>query len=359
MKNLKFYALLFCVLHILSYSNVMAIEEANYEVVEKNSIYALNNKDILRDRLWEDIFKNNKIIKSTYPVSWSSLFIKFAHLMEKHNIKETNLVIFARSNRRANAEARYNIYDNLRSKNIEQNTVYIIHDLGHLRNLKSIFKNSDISFFYRDDIWSMVLNENDLLSKKDKEAFSKIKPKLLTFDRSVNLNNSITSHSDSSNIMGIVNTKFKDYWRLSGYTEFNPHAGHGQKNQVRLSYKKPYGKQNKIFNTSYRFSRGEQEEVDISGVLPFNNRTSLIGKVNYSFNNRRSKTEDVLERMIGIEYESCCYGMKFVIREYWNGTKKDDAIYFEFLPKGIATSSNTTAELLREGILGYQDKFEY
>ena len=178
-------------------------------------------------------------------------------------------------------------------------------------------------------------------------------------DRSVNLNNSTTSHTNSSNIMGLVNTKFKDYWRLSGYTEFNPHAGYGEKNQIRLSYKKPYGKQNKIFNTSYRFARGEQEEIDVSGVLPFNSRTSLVGKVNYSFNNRRSRTEDVLEKMIGIEYESCCYGVKFVIREYWNGTKKDDVLYFEFLPKGIATSSNTTAELLREGILGYQDKFEY
>ena len=95
------------------------------------------------------------------------------------------------------------------------------------------------------------------------------------------------------------------------------------------------------------------------GVLPINSRTSLIGKINYSFNNRRSNSEDVLERMIGIEYESCCYGIKFVLREYWNGTKSDDVVYFEFLPKGIATSNNTTAELLREGILGYQDKFDY
>ena len=97
----------------------------------------------------------------------------------------------------------------------------------------------------------------------------------------------------------------------------------------------------------------------MSGVLPINSRTSLIGKINYSFNNRRSNSEDVLERMIGVEYESCCYGIKFVLREYWNGTKSDDVVYFEFLPKGIATSNNTTAELLREGILGYQDKFDY
>ena len=178
-------------------------------------------------------------------------------------------------------------------------------------------------------------------------------------DRSVHLNNSNTVHSDSSNLMGLVNAKFGDYWRMSAYAEYDPHNNYGEKNQIRFSYKRPYGKQNKIFNTSYRFARGTQEEIDVSGVLPINSRTSLIGKINYSFNNRRSNTEDVLERMIGVEYESCCYGIKFVLREYWNGTKSDDVVYFEFLPKGIATSNNTTAELLREGILGYQDKFDY
>ena len=178
-------------------------------------------------------------------------------------------------------------------------------------------------------------------------------------DRSVNLTNSDTDYSSSSNIMGLINAKFSDYWRLSGYTEFNPHQGYGEKNQVRLSYKRPYGKQNQIFNTSYRFSRGTQEEVDLSAVIPFNSRLSLVGKINYSFNNRRSNTEDTLEKMIGVEYESCCYGVKFVLRDYWNGTKTDKAFYFEFLPKGIATSTNKTAELLRDGILGYQDNFDY
>jgi LPS-assembly protein len=171
--------------------------------------------------------------------------------------------------------------------------------------------------------------------------------------------NTAADKASSSNIMGLVNARFSDYWRLSGYTEFNPHGGYGEKNQVRLSYKRPYGRQNQIFNTSYRFSRGTQEEVDFSAVIPVNNRLSLVGKINYSFNNRRSATEDTLEKMFGIEYESCCYGIKFVIRDYWNGTKTDNAFYLEFLPKGIATSTNKTAELLRDGILGYQDTFDY
>tara|TARA_B100001173_G_scaffold204633_1_gene176498 strand:+ start:731 stop:1321 length:591 start_codon:yes stop_codon:yes gene_type:complete len=41
MKNLKLFALLFCLFNILIYSNVMAIEEANYEIIKKNNIYEI------------------------------------------------------------------------------------------------------------------------------------------------------------------------------------------------------------------------------------------------------------------------------------------------------------------------------
>ena len=184
-------------------------------------------------------------------------------------------------------------------------------------------------------------------------------------DRVVHLTSNTTKHSDSSNIIGMLNAKLSDYWKLSGYTEFNPHAGYGDKNQIRVMYNKPFGRQNKIFNTSYRFARGSQEEVDLSGVYPINNALSFVGRMNYSFHNRRTQTavgaerSHVLERMFGVEYESCCYGIKFVVRDYWNGTKTDNAFYVEFLPKGLATSSNSTAEILKQGILGYQDTFDY
>jgi len=41
MKNFNFFALLFCFFGILTYSNVMAIEEANYEIIEKNDTYEI------------------------------------------------------------------------------------------------------------------------------------------------------------------------------------------------------------------------------------------------------------------------------------------------------------------------------
>ena len=66
---------------------------------------------------------------------------KFSYKMEKNYIEKTNLVLFGRGNRKAAAEAKYHLYDNFRNKNLAPNVVYIIHDLGHLKHLKNIFKN--------------------------------------------------------------------------------------------------------------------------------------------------------------------------------------------------------------------------
>jgi hypothetical protein len=63
--------------------------------------------------------------------------------------------------------------------------------------------------------------------------------------------------------------------------------------------------------------------------------------------------------MFGVELNSCCYALKVVVRNYWTGTEKDNVVFFEFLPKGLASSNNATSSLLREGIPGYRDKVQY
>ena len=270
------------------------------------------------------------------------------------------------------------IYEKMSTNNILQTLepeMYFLYIPAGNQDAIPIFDSGDIDFkynlfsenkFYGQDRVNdakqitLALSSSMINTKNGNELLRATIGQIFYLDdRSVNIDNSETNSKSTSNILGLVNARLDDNWKLSGYSEYNPHGNYGEKNQIRLSYKRPYGKQNQIFNTSYRFSRGEQEEVDFSTVLPFNSRTSIIGKINYSFNNRRSNSEDVLEKMIGVEYESCCYGIKVVAREFWNGVKVDDVLYFEFLPKGIATSDNTTAELLRDGILGYQDKFDY
>jgi len=144
-----------------------------------NMLTPINTEIRLKDQLWDDLFKKYKILKTTYAKNYTHLFWDFSYLMEKYNMEKTNVVAFARSTRKASAETRYYIYDNLREKKLEPNTVYLVNDLGHLRHLKYLLKNEDVGFFYRDDIWAMVRSEKKRMNNKDKEVFKNIRPKLL------------------------------------------------------------------------------------------------------------------------------------------------------------------------------------
>jgi hypothetical protein len=85
MKNFKLFILLFCILNFLSYSNVMAYEEANYIIVKKNEIFEIRkysdrlavetveyNQNSSFRKLFNYISGNNKTneeIKMTTPVT--------------------------------------------------------------------------------------------------------------------------------------------------------------------------------------------------------------------------------------------------------------------------------------------------
>ena len=178
-------------------------------------------------------------------------------------------------------------------------------------------------------------------------------------DRDVHLTSNTKHHSDASNIIGLLTSKISDYQLLSIGSVFNPHKGHGMRSAFRYRYDASTSLRNKLFNFDYRFARGNEEEIDLSGVYSFNNSFSVIGKHNYSFSNDRSDIENVPDTMFGVEFNSCCYALKVVSRKYWTGTENDNIIYFEFLPKGLTTSNNEVSTILRNGVPGYRDKVSY
>ena len=178
-------------------------------------------------------------------------------------------------------------------------------------------------------------------------------------DRDTHILKDKKTHSDASNIIGLMNARINDNSSFAIGAVFNPHAGHGARNTARYRYDASTESRNKLFNADYRFNRGQEEEIDLSGVYSFNKNFSFIGKYNYSFSNNRSNIEDSIDRMLGIEFDGCCYALKVVARNYWTGTEKDNVLFFEFLPKGLTSTNNSTSTLLRKGIPGYQDKVDY
>ncbi len=207
---------------------------------------------------------------------------------------------------------------------------------------------------------SLALTHRIVDESSGDELFTGTIGQLIYFDdRDVHLTDGTKSHSDASNIIGLMTTKLSSNSSLSLGSVWNPHKGHGMRNNIRYRYNASSSSMNKLFNADYRYFRGSGEEIDLSGVYSFNTQFSIIGKYNYSFSNNRRDVEDLIDTMFGVEYDSCCYSFKIVARDYWTGIKKDNALFIEFLPKGLTTTNNKTSALLRKGIFGYEDRTVY
>ncbi|MDH3275896.1 MAG: LPS assembly protein LptD [Gammaproteobacteria bacterium] len=117
--------------------------------------------------------------------------------------------------------------------------------------------------------------------------------------------------------------------------------------QARLQYR-PSG--NKILNLSYRFRRDSLEQGDLSWSWPVSSRWNFVGRYNYSF--RDSKA---LEQFFGLEYESCCWGLRMVSRRHISTRdgSRDSSIGLQLVLKGMTSVGNAADKMLERGILGY------
>lgn len=119
------------------------------------------------------------------------------------------------------------------------------------------------------------------------------------------------------------------------------------KSEARLQYRPAT---NKIINLSYRFRRDSLEQGDVSWSWPLGERWNFVGRYNYSL-----RDDEVLEQFFGVEYESCCWGLRLVTRRYVStreGTQ-DSSIGLQLVLKGMASVGTSADRILENGILGY------
>ena len=143
---------------------------------DKNQIKQIN------DKFWgKDEISKLKYVITTNPVNYNKYFDKFAYFMEVNNIYKTNIIKMARVDRKKAANNRYVLAENFSKKKLDENTIYIIDNIGHLLALKQIFRNSEVGFFFKDNVWVMIKNKKNLMNKKDKEILNSIEVYQPTF----------------------------------------------------------------------------------------------------------------------------------------------------------------------------------
>jgi LPS-assembly protein len=119
------------------------------------------------------------------------------------------------------------------------------------------------------------------------------------------------------------------------------------KSEARLQYRPA---RNKILNLAYRFRRDSLEQGDVSWSWPVSNQWNFVGRYNFSF-----RDQEVLEQFFGLEYESCCWGLRLVSRRHIStrdGTR-DSSFGLQLVLKGMSSVGTAADKLLERGILGY------
>jgi LPS-assembly protein len=107
---------------------------------------------------------------------------------------------------------------------------------------------------------------------------------------------------------------------------------------------------NRILNLAYRYRRDSLEQGDVSWSWPVSSRWNFVGRYNYSFRDDKS-----LEQFFGLEYESCCWGLRLVSRRHISTRdgSRDSSIGLQLVLKGMSSIGNSADKMLERGILGY------
>jgi len=173
-------------------------------------------------------------------------------------------------------------------------------------------------------------------------------------DRKVSVtNNAVATRSDSDMVAEIAASVAKE-WTARGEIQWNPHGDTNNMSALSLRYR---GDNGQLFNISHRYRRDAintadgLEQLDISARIPFNQQWSMIGRWYHSLQDNRT-----LEGIAGIEYGSCCWATRLVLRDYVNSATDLDrnlAIFFQIELKGLGNFGQNSDSLLEDSVLGY------
>lgn len=107
-------------------------------------------------------------------------------------------------------------------------------------------------------------------------------------------------------------------------------------------------------NLEYFFNDTVLEQAAVSMVYPINSQWTLVAKYQESL-----LFEKPVENLFGVNYESCCWGIKILASETSNDTftEIDNTIFFEFTLKGLGQAGRTLDSQLRSAIPGYEPNF--
>jgi LPS-assembly protein len=178
-------------------------------------------------------------------------------------------------------------------------------------------------------------------------------------DRKVTLPGEEQNTDGVSELIADATINLNAAWSLRGALQWDPNEGRTEKSTAALRFNPD---ERTVFNFGYHFRRTKTDDIqsnveqtDVSFRVPLNDAFAAVGSWNYSLIDSRS-----LETLAGIEYASCCWGLRVVGRRFLRNTEGDfdKGVFIQFHLRGLGGIGQSADSLLRRGIRGYEDPFD-
>ncbi len=166
-------------------------------------------------------------------------------------------------------------------------------------------------------------------------------------DRTVMVDNSPPSNEATSNIAGEAAVTFNRSWSALSDFVVNPRDTALERTNISFQYKPGY---RKLANIGYRYRRGVQNQIDTSILWPLGKQWHFVGRWYYDIGATK-----LLENLAGLEYQSCCWSTRLVMRSYLDDISGsiNRTILLQFTLKGLTSFGSDVDSMLENGILGY------
>lgn len=152
---------------------------------------------------------------------------------------------------------------------------------------------------------------------------------------------------DRSNLVALVSGQATPSFSIDGGLEYDVNGGRARRLDVAARYSPRPGS---LVNAAYRFTRDQIRQVDISAQWPVSASLSVVGRWNWSLDDRK-----LVEGLAGFEYNAGCWEIRAVAHRFITATQQvSTSFQIQLELSGLSRIGINPLETLRQNISGYR-----
>ncbi len=150
-----------------------------------------------------------------------------------------------------------------------------------------------------------------------------------------------------SDLLALVTGQVTPTFALDASLEYDAGANRARQFDVAARYSPQPGR---VLNAAYRFTRDFVEQVDISAQWPVTAGLNLVGRWNWSVQDRK-----LIEGLAGFEYNAGCWEIRAVAHRFITATQQvSTSFQIQLELSGLSRIGINPLETLRQNISGYR-----